>query len=159
MGDYLLREIDRIGRMIEAVMEKLRLRRNTHSTQVAGPVAVAELMSELGLDLEQLASCDDPVATLCGEYGYSPANLQQLSELLDVATDPQILDPSTQRCRQLSQGISRYMEQHHAAFSFTHYCYAMSQPCDNNGAVDDTVDAASTAIYRDKQPCDDDLTQ
>ena len=82
MEDYILREINRIGELIAALMAKIGLMRQSASPEQIRTTAKTELAEKLDIDIDTLLDEPDFIATLVGEYGFSDADLEKFAELL-----------------------------------------------------------------------------
>ncbi len=105
MGDYILREIDRIGELLRALLDRagalrhagsgLQLRETTPDSlpdTAAGRIRDAEaglrdtirngLRTEAGIDIDALAASPDPVRHLTDRHGLAEEHLELLAELL-----------------------------------------------------------------------------
>ena len=71
MEDYILREINRIGELIAALLDKIGLLKKSGAPELIRETAKTELAEQL-----------DFIATLVGEYGFSDADLEKFAELL-----------------------------------------------------------------------------
>ena len=67
MEDYILREINRIGELIAALLDKIGLLKKSGAPELIRETAKTELAEQLDLDIE---------------YGFSDADLEKFAELL-----------------------------------------------------------------------------
>ena len=78
MEDYILREINRIGELIAALMAKIGLMR-----QSASPEQIrTELAEKLDIDIDTLLDEPDFIGRLTDEYGFGDQELDKFAELL-----------------------------------------------------------------------------
>ena len=82
MEDYILREINRIGELIAALLDKIGLLKKSGAPELIRETAKTELDEQLDLDIDTLLAGEDFIATLVGEYGFSDADLEKFAELL-----------------------------------------------------------------------------
>ena len=82
MEDYILREINRIGELIAALLDKVGLLKKSGTPEHIRETAKTELAEKLNLDIDTLLTEEDFIATLVGEYGFSDADLEKFAELL-----------------------------------------------------------------------------
>jgi len=80
--DYILREIEKIGRMIEAILTKVGLLKRSGSSESIYQVAKVELYEKIDLDIDTLLESDNLVDTLTKEYGFDNNSLEKFAELL-----------------------------------------------------------------------------
>lgn len=82
MKDYIMREIDKFGKFLQALMVKMRvLKRTNESDQIAG-IVKAELLEKLDMDLDVLIKDENFITILINDYGFSNENLEAFAELL-----------------------------------------------------------------------------
>ena len=81
MEDYILREINRIGELIAALLDKIGLLKKSGAPELIRETAKTELAEQLDLDIDTLLAGEDFIATLVGEYGFSDADLEKFAEL------------------------------------------------------------------------------
>lgn len=82
MEDYILREINRIGELIAALLDKVGLLKKSGTSEHIRETAKTELAEKLNLDIDTLLTEEDFIATLVSEYGFSDADLEKFAELL-----------------------------------------------------------------------------
>ncbi len=82
MEDYILREINRIGELIAALLDKIGLLKKSGAPELIRETAKTELAEQLNLDIDTLLAGADFIATLVDEYGFSDADLEKFAELL-----------------------------------------------------------------------------
>lgn len=80
MEDYILREINRIGELIAALLNKIGLMRQSASPEQIRTTAKTELAEKLDIDtlLDEL----DFIGRLTDEYGFGDQELDKFAELL-----------------------------------------------------------------------------
>ncbi len=79
MADFILREIDKLGQLLEALLRRVGVRRTEEEEPQA---ARTELIEALGEDLDTLLADQDFVGRLRRERGFEDRHLEQLAELL-----------------------------------------------------------------------------
>ena len=67
MEDYILREINRIGELIAALLDKIGLLKKSGAPELIRETAKTELAEQLDLDIDTLLAGEDFIATLVGE--------------------------------------------------------------------------------------------
>ena len=111
MEDYILREIDKIGKLIEALLQKAGILRRSGAGEAVCETAWTELAEALDLDID----------TLTREYGFSDENLEKFAELLfDFAA----ASPDRDATVRLACGITaiyRYLDEKKALVSLNRY--------------------------------------
>lgn len=80
MEDYILREINRIGELIAALMAKIGLMRQSASPEQIRTTAKTELAEKL--DIDTLLDEPDFIGRLTDEYGFGDQELDKFAELL-----------------------------------------------------------------------------
>ena len=80
MEDYILREINRIGELIAALMAKIGLMRQSASPEQIRTTAKTELAEKLDIDIDTLLDEADFIGRLTDEYG--DQELDKFAELL-----------------------------------------------------------------------------
>ena len=78
MEDYILREIDKIGKLIEALLQKAGILRRSGREAVC-ETAWTELAEALDLDIDTLLAREDFIGVLTREYGFSDENLEKFA--------------------------------------------------------------------------------
>ena len=81
MEDYILREIDKIGKLIEALLQKAGILRRSGAGEAVCETAWTELAEALDLDIDTLLAREDFIGVLIREYGFSDENLEKFAEL------------------------------------------------------------------------------
>lgn len=76
MEDYILREIDKIGKFIEALLQKAGILRRSGAEEAVCETARTELAEALDLDIDTLLAREDFIGVLTREYGFSDENLE-----------------------------------------------------------------------------------
>ena len=71
MEDYILREIDKIGKLIEALLQKAGILRRSGAGEAVCETARTELAEALDLDIDTLLAREDFIGVLTREYGFS----------------------------------------------------------------------------------------
>ena len=75
MEDYILREINRIGELIAALMAKIGLMRQSASPEQIRTTAKTELAEKLDIDIDTLLDEPDFIGRLTDEYGFGDQEL------------------------------------------------------------------------------------
>ena len=82
MEDYILREINKIGELIAALLDKIGILKRSGDSERIRQTAKTELLDNLDLDIEALLAAENFVDTLAGEYGFGDEELEKFAELL-----------------------------------------------------------------------------
>ena len=82
MEDYILREINRIGELLAALLDKIGLLKRSGTPERIRTAAKTELAETLDIDIDTLLCGPDFIARLTDEYGFSDENLEKFAELL-----------------------------------------------------------------------------
>jgi hypothetical protein len=80
--DYILREIEKMGRMIEAILTKIGLLKNSGNRESIYQVTKVELLEKMDLNIDTLLEKDNLVDILTKEYGFDNNSLEKFAELL-----------------------------------------------------------------------------
>ena len=116
MEDYILREIDKIGKLIEALLQKAGILRRSGAGEAVCETAWTELAEAL-----DLLAREDFIGVLIREYGFSDENLEKFAELLfDFAA----ASPDRDATVRLACGITaiyRYLDEKKAPVSLNRY--------------------------------------
>lgn len=82
MEDYILREINKIGLIIVALIEKLRLARSVSSENDAYEVVKSEMQTELKFNVEELIIKGERAEDIAKRHQFNDENLEKFAELL-----------------------------------------------------------------------------
>ena len=82
MEDYILREINRIGELIAALLDKIGLLKKSGAPELIRETAKTELAEKLNLDIDTLLAGEDFIGRLTDEYGFGDQELDKFAELL-----------------------------------------------------------------------------
>lgn len=86
MEDYILREINRIGELIAALLARIGLMKQTATPEQLRTTAKTELAATLDIDIDTLLDDADFIGRLTGQYGFGDLELDKFAELLfDIA--------------------------------------------------------------------------
>ena len=121
MEDFILREIDRIGTLLRALLEKTGALRQAGESRRLCETARSELLGGLGLDLDALLASEDFIDRLTADHGFAEEHLELAAELLaDLAgaTDDR---PGRQRLAAAALAIYRRLDAAGAPASFNRY--------------------------------------
>ena len=119
MEDYILREIDKIGKLIEALLQKAGILRRSGAGEAVCETARTELAEALDLDIDTLLAREDFIGVLTREYGFSDENLEKFAELLFAAASPD--RDATVRLACGITAIYRYLDEKKAPVSLNRY--------------------------------------
>lgn len=114
-------EIDKIGKLIEALLQKAGILRRSGAGEAVCETARTELAEALDLDIDTLLAREDFIGVLTREYGFSDENLEKFAELLfDFAA----ASPDRDATVRLACGITaiyRYLDEKRAPVSLNRY--------------------------------------
>ena len=121
MEDYILREIDKIGKLIDGLLQKIGIKRMSASKETVYETTKTELAETLNLDIDVLLAQEDFIDVLIREHGFSDENLEKFAELLfDFVAASSDRDSKIR----LSYGITaiyRYLNEKKAPVSLNRY--------------------------------------
>ena len=121
MEDYILREIDKIGKLIEALLQKAGILRRSGAGEAVCETARTELAEALDLDIDHKISSDVFGGVFSCGCGFSDENLEKFAELLfDFAA----ASPDRDATVRLACGITaiyRYLDEKKAPVSLNRY--------------------------------------
>lgn len=121
MEDYILREIDKIGKIIEVLLQKIGTRKKGDDRDTVCAVSKIELLEQLNLDVDTLLEQDDFIDVLQRGHRFSNDNLEKFAELL---FDFVVASEDSQARIRLIAGISviyKYLDAHEASASLNRY--------------------------------------
>ncbi len=121
MEDFILREINKIGQLIEAVLQKLGIMKGASQQEQLYAAAREELLEKLKMDVDSLPEGDDVVAELRQKYGFTNADLEKFAELLFTLVPPAPDADTRMKLVGRIIGIYRYLEVHEPSFSWSRY--------------------------------------
>ena len=81
MEDYIKREIDKIGKMLAAIIQKIGVLKETKSDDVVN-VAKLELVEGLNLDIDELLQKEEFIEILIQEHHFNNDNLEKFADLI-----------------------------------------------------------------------------
>jgi hypothetical protein len=82
MEDFILKEIDKIGKVIEAILLKIGfLKKEKHHKDII-ELSKVELVNKLNIDIDKLLQNEDFINILIQDYKFSLDNLSQFADLL-----------------------------------------------------------------------------
>ena len=121
MEDYIKREIDKIGKMLAAIIQKIGVLKETKSDDVVN-VAKLELVEGLNLDIDELLQKEEFIEILIQEHHFNNDNLEKFADLIFdfiEATDDTDEKQNLIRC---IVNIYKYLDENSNAISFhRHY--------------------------------------
>ncbi len=120
MEDYILREIDKIGKLIQAVLQKVGLVKQSDESCVYRAAKV-ELLEKLNLDIDILLENENFVNILTGEYGFSNDNLEKFAELLFDLAVASYDEPERMKLITGINAVYKYLDKHECSFSLNRY--------------------------------------
>ncbi|MEG0789243.1 MAG: hypothetical protein RSB23_06675 [Alistipes sp.] len=121
MEDYILREIDKIGKVIEAILFRIGILKKSNNDETLYETTKVELLERLDLDIDTLLENENFTDILIEKYGFSNNNLEKFAELLyDFVNTSQ---DQTERMKLVSciGAIYKYLEKNEASLSLDRY--------------------------------------
>lgn len=120
MEDYILREIDKIGKLIEALLQKAGILRRSGAGEAVCETAWTELAEALDLDIDTLLAREDFIGVLTREYGFSDENLENSPSCCSISR-PLRRSDATVRLACGITAIYRYLDEKKALVSLNRY--------------------------------------
>ncbi|MEG2064341.1 MAG: hypothetical protein RRY23_04270 [Alistipes sp.] len=121
MEDYILREIDKIGKVIEAILFRIGILKKSNNDETLYETTKVELLERLDLDIDTLLENENFTDILIEKYGFSNNNLEKFAELLyDFVNTSQ---DQIERMKLVSciGAIYKYLEKNEASLSLDRY--------------------------------------
>ena len=120
MEDILLREIERTGKVLEAILMKLGLMRQRNET---GSYAVAAAAAKEGLGIELTPLLADPeiARTLVAVHGFGESDLEKFAQMLYLLAATASDDDTRHRTAAASAALYRHLEAHGSCCFFDRY--------------------------------------
>lgn len=120
MEDYILKEIDKIGKVVEAILIKLGLLKKNHNGEAIYKASKTELLEKLDLNIDTLLE-DENIVAILKEYGFTNNNLDKFAELLFDLTSS--TEDKTQRIKLITgiNEIYKYLDNNASTFSVNRY--------------------------------------
>lgn len=119
--DYILREIDKIGQIIRALLDKIGVLKSKHTPDTVYEAARSGMRDHLDMKLEELLDSDDIPATLVEKHGFSHDNLEQFIELLFETAKASDDTAERQKMVAAVRAVSAYLEKRGTVFSLGRY--------------------------------------
>jgi hypothetical protein len=82
MKDYILREIDKISKVIEAILLKVGILKRENKKEELIEVTKLELLEKLNIDFDKLLENENFIDILIQEYLFNNNNLEKFADLL-----------------------------------------------------------------------------
>jgi hypothetical protein len=82
MRDYILIEIDKIGKVIEAILLKIGVLKSENKREDIIGFSKLELVNKMNIDIDKLLQNEEFVDILTQEYHFTTGNLEQFADLL-----------------------------------------------------------------------------
>lgn len=121
MEDYIMREIDKLGKVIEAILLKIGVLKESEQDETIAEATKIELAEQLDLDIDALLEQEKFIETLTQVHGFSHSNLEKFAELL---FDMRIASPDRDEKAKITErifSIYDYLKRAGADLSFTSY--------------------------------------
>jgi hypothetical protein len=82
MEDYILKEIDKIGKVIEAILFKIGILKSENKREDIIEFSKLELVNKLNIDIDKLLQNEKFIDILIQEHHFTTGNLEQFADLL-----------------------------------------------------------------------------
>jgi two-component SAPR family response regulator len=82
MEDYILKEIDKIGKLIEAILLKIGVLKSENKHEDIIGFSKSELVNQLNIDIDKLLQNEKFIEILIQERQFTNSNLEQFADLL-----------------------------------------------------------------------------
>ena len=122
MEDYLLREIEKVRKILEALLAKMGV--STGALSIGASVCEAaktELNEELALDTDALLESENFVDVLIKRHGFNNGNLEQFAELLFGFTTAEQDEASKRKLALNIRKIYEYLDENEKSVSFNRF--------------------------------------
>ncbi|MDL2231322.1 hypothetical protein LJB85_01110 [Porphyromonadaceae bacterium OttesenSCG-928-L07] len=121
MEDYIKREIDKIGKIVEAVLVKLGVLKKSGETASLYGIAKTELLEGLNIDLDTLLESENFIDILVHEHHFNSDHLEKFAELLfDFLIAAEDKTTQTGLVSNINS-IYQYLEKNEMAISLNRY--------------------------------------
>lgn len=121
MEDFIMREIDKIGKIIEAILIKVGVLKRSGGAETVHSQTKLELAEKLDMDIDSLIVRNDFANILKSRYGFSDADLGKFTGLMldfvETAPDKAAADKYVSA----ALNIFRHLEKTASDFSFDNY--------------------------------------
>lgn len=121
MGDYILREIDRIGALLRALLDRAGALRHSPARERLAAEVRAELTAGPDIDLDALLADPDPVGRLSSDHGFTEEHLELAAELLADLAGATADEAERQRLAAAALTIYRRLDEADAPASFNRF--------------------------------------
>lgn len=121
MEDYIMREIDKIGKVIEAILLRIGVQTGSRQDETIAEATKTELAEQLNLDIDALLAQGELIETLAQVYGFSLNNLEKFAELLFDLTIASSDKDEKEKITEHIFSIYDHLKRAGADLSFTSY--------------------------------------
>lgn len=123
MGDYILREIDRIGALLRALLDRAGALRHSPERERLAAEVRSELTAGLGIDPDALLADPDALLAdrLSSDHGFTEEHLELAAELLTDLAGASSDDEERRRLAAAALTIYRRLDEAGAPVSFNRY--------------------------------------
>lgn len=121
MGDYILREIDRIGALLRALLDRAGALRHSPERERLAAEVRSELTAGLGIDPDALLADPNPADRLSSDHGFTEEHLELAAELLTDLAGASSDDEERRRLAAAALTIYRRLDEAGAPVSFNRY--------------------------------------
>ena len=120
MGDYILKEIDKIGILLRGILHKLKLIKD-NSDEFSVEDTKLELVEKLHIDMDELLAKDDFIRILVEEHEFDEPSMELFAEVLaDMAFAAERVE-DRHRFGRAACEIYKFQDVRHAPASFNRY--------------------------------------
>lgn len=102
MEDYIIREINKIGKLIEALLIRVGAMKRSGEQAEVYAVSKTELLERMNLDLDAVLDSEDLPGVLRTQYGFDDESMERFAELL---FDLVVASQETEEQRKLAHSI------------------------------------------------------
>lgn len=121
MEDFIIREINKIGKIIEAILVKIGVLKKSGDMESLRSTVKTELAEKLDMDIDVLAGEGDLVGILIKEYGFNDEDLGKFAELLFDFTEAAPDKAAARKYIPAIAGIYKYLRENTSYFPFNGY--------------------------------------
>ena len=120
MKDYILKEINKIGQMIESILVKIKLLKVRQNESVY-EFSKIELLDKLSLNIDSLLEQDNIVEILIKEHEFNSENLDKFAELLYDITIATNIEAERLKLAKSISAIYEHLDKNDRYFSFNRF--------------------------------------
>ncbi len=121
MEDSILNEVNKISKVIEAILIKIGLIKKTKDSTKLIQTEMIELQNQLGLDFNAVVIDEKMVDILIGEYGFTEGDLDRFAILLFEFFEASNNDLEKQKIKMRVSEIYKYLKDNGNLFSMERF--------------------------------------